>query len=98
MKRILAILLALCMVLALAACGANKGGETEPSTTAATEPKETEAALFRIRLFRDRRAEGLAGQGENIVLAHGERLQIVVMAYCSMGGGTLARADCARRL
>ena len=29
---------------------------------------------------------------------HRERLQIVVMAYCSMGGGTLARADCARRL
>lgn len=42
MKKLLALLLALVMVMSLAACApaADKGGETEPSDTTPTEPSE----------------------------------------------------------
>ena len=37
-------------------------------------------------------AQGVAIQGQDLVLAH-KRPPVVVMAYCSMPGGRLARAD-----
>lgn len=45
MKKLVAILLALCMVLSMAACGSSNSGETEVPTTAAAEGSKTTEAV-----------------------------------------------------
>ena len=49
MKRVMTLLLALCMIFALAACGEKEPAETTPSTTQSTEPQTKEYVLLRTK-------------------------------------------------